>query len=180
MIRPVGHTVLEIPTFEEGCLRYRAPRREDFDTYAAFRMSDRAKGVGGPYNLSDSFDSFLELTGHWQMRGYGRWMIADLETDAPLGVVGPFFPIDWPEPEIAWSLFAGAEGRGLAFEAAQFCRRYAYDVLGWSTAISCTMPDNTRSIALAKRMGATQEADFQHPEIGPLNVWRHPGPEARA
>lgn len=170
--------MINIPEFDVGRLRYRAPRSGDFDAYAAFRTSERSVGVGGPYTRAQAFDSLCEIVGHWHLRGYGRWMIADRKTDAPLGIVGIFFPEDWPEPEIAWSVFEQAEGRGIALEAAKVARRYAYDTLGFSTLISCTMPDNARSIALAKRMGATYECDFPHPKIGPLNVWRHLAPEA--
>jgi ribosomal-protein-alanine N-acetyltransferase len=166
-----------IPTFEEGRLRYRAPRMEDFEAYHDFCASDRAAGVGGPYpHRADAFNRLAGLIGHWQLRGYGRWMVADRECDAPLGVVGLMFPEDWPEPEIAWSVFAAAEGRGIAFEAARFARRYAYDTLGWSTVISCIKPENTRSVALARRMGATYESDYDHPVIGTIQIWRHPSP----
>lgn len=174
------HTRIEIPTFEEGRLRYRAPRMEDFDAYAAFRASPRARGVGGPFPRSSTFAALAALVGHWHLRGYGRWIIADRETDLPLGIVGPFFPTDWPEPEIAWSVFAEAEGRGIAYEAARVARRFAYTVLGWTTVISCTKPDNDRSIALARRMGCVRDGTYDHPEEGPLLVWRHPGPEALA
>ena len=43
---------------------------------------------------------------------------ADRNDGAALGVVGLFYPEGWPEPELAWSLFANAEGRGVAREAA--------------------------------------------------------------
>ena len=45
-------------------------------------------------------------------------MVADRETDEPFGVVGIYHPLDWPEPEIGWSLYANAEGRGIGYEAA--------------------------------------------------------------
>ena len=107
-------------------------------------------------------------------------MVADKQTNAPLGIVGPIYPIEWPEPEIAWTVFAPAEGRGIAHEAALAARAYVYGTLGWTTVISCTLPDNVRSIALAKRMGAVQDESFIHPEYGELLVWRHPSPEALA
>ena len=176
MIAPVSVISIEIPVYEEGRLRYRAPRMEDFEAYAAFRASDRAKGVGGPYTRSDAFMTLSELAGHWNLRGYGRWMIADRETDEPLGVVGIMYPDDWPEPEIGWSVFEAAEGKGIAYEASCFSRRYAYEVLGWTRIISCTLPGNTRSEALAKRMGAVWEREFPHEDMGVLNVWRHLGP----
>ena len=112
------------------------------------------------------------------MRGYGRWMVADKHTDEALGVVGPFYPDDWPEPEIAWSVFEAAEGRGVAFEAAMASRDYAYKTLGWTTAISCVEPGNDRSIALARRMGAELEDDFTTVDGLLLHVFRHPAPEA--
>ncbi len=180
MRAPVDHMTVSIPVFEEGRLRYRAPRMPDFEAWAEFRASDRSKCVGGPYSRGNAFDSFCEITGHWDLRGYGRWLIADRDTDEPLGVVGLFYPEDWPEPEIAWSLFAAAEGKGIATEAAMFSRAYAYDVLGWSTAISCSMTGNTRSEALARRMGATFEREYRHPDLGTLNIWHHLGPEAVA
>ena len=171
-------TTITIPTFEEGRLRYRAPRMDDFDLYADFRASTRAKGVGGPYSRESAFDSLADIIGHWHLRGYGRWLIADRDTDAPLGVVGLMYPFGWPEPEIAWSVFDAAEGKGIAFEAACFSRRYAYGALGWKTLVSCVLPDNARSAALARRMGATQEGDFHHTDLGLLHVFRHQPAEA--
>jgi ribosomal-protein-alanine N-acetyltransferase len=175
---PLKHTTISIPVFEEGRLRYRAPAWEDFEAFADFRASPRAAGVGGPYSRASAFDSLADVIGHWHLRGYGRWMIADRKTNEPLGVVGLMCPAGWPEPEIAWTVFDKAEGKGIAFEAACFTRTYAYEVLGWQTLVSCVLPGNTRSAALAKRMKATQEEDFHHTDLGVLNVFRHLPPEA--
>ena len=166
-------TTISIPTLETERLILRAPRMDDFEAYAEFNASDRSKGVGGPYNRAKAWSRQCALIGQWQMRGYGRWMLEEKTTGKPMGVVGIYHPDDWPEAEIGWSLFADAEGKGYAFEAALASRSYAYDVLGWSTIISLTMDGNDRSEALARRMGATNEGIFQHPELGPLTVWRH-------
>ena len=140
-------------------------------------MSDRAAHVGGPNSRTQAFDKLGEIIGHWHLRGYGRWMVADKTTDEPLGVVGPFFPDDWPEPEIAWSVFEAAEGRGVAYEASLAARTFAYATLGWTTAISCTEPDNVRSQALAIRLGAVREDDFTTVDGLELQVYRHPAPD---
>jgi ribosomal-protein-alanine N-acetyltransferase len=169
-------TAVHIPTIETQNLRLRSPEWRDFDTYAAFRMGPRAAHVGGPNTRAQAFDKLGEIIGHWHLRGYGRWMVADKVTDAPLGVVGLFFPSDWPEPEIAWSVFDGAEGRGVAYEASLASRAYAYDTLGWKTVVSCTTPENTRSQALALRLGATREADFTTEDGMLLQVYRHEVP----
>lgn len=167
---------LTIPTLETERLRLRAPKPSDFEAYAAFCASARAAGVGGPFSREDAFRSFCALTGHWSVRGYGRWMVADRATDAPLGVVGLYCPEGWPEPELAWSVFEAAEGKGVAREAAGRARRFAYETLGWTTAISCTARDNLRSQALARRMGAVEDGVFVEPSGWELIVWRHPGP----
>jgi ribosomal-protein-alanine N-acetyltransferase len=170
----VSGTDIHIPTLETGRLRLRAPKASDLDAYAAFRASERARVLGGPYTRAQAFEQLGELIGHWHLRGFGRWMVADLASDAPLGVVGLFFPEDWPEPEIAWSLFEAAEGRGIAQEAAMAARDYAYSTLGWTTVVSLVAPDNVRSVALARRLGAQIEGRHPHPRFGALDIWRHP------
>ena len=93
-------------------------------------------------------------------------------------MVGLFYPEGWPEPEIAWTVFDGAEGRGIAFESATAARDHAYTALGWTTAVSLIAPDNPRSIALARRLGAVHDGDYPHPDHGTLQIYRHPAPEA--
>ena len=173
-------TALHIPTLETERFRLRVPVASDLPAYTDFCASPRASHVGGPFNAWQAHERLAAIVGHWQLHGFGRWLVADRTTDEPLGVVGLMHPPDWPEPEIAWSLFDAAEGRGVAFEAAMCARSYAYATLGWPRVISCVAPTNTRSIALARRMGAVHESDFDHPEIGPLQVWRHLSPKELA
>ncbi|MEM6823480.1 MAG: GNAT family N-acetyltransferase [Pseudomonadota bacterium] len=168
-----------IPEIETERLRLRLPRASDLPDHIAFRGSERAKGVGGPYDAASSVHHLEGIIGQWQLRGYGRWMVADKETDAPLGLVGIYHPEDWPEPEIGWSLYAAAEGKGIALEAATATRHYAYGTLKWTRIVSLIMPDNIRSIRLAERMGCTKTLPFQHPEFGQLDIWVHQGPGGR-
>lgn len=168
-------TTLHIPTLTTERLTLRAPVFEDFDAYADFRGSERATFVGGPHSRVKSFDKLCEIVGHWHLRGYGRWIVTDTGTGAPLGLVGIYYPEDWPEPELAWSLFEAGEGRSIAYEAALAARSYAYDTLGWTRLISCVSPDNSRSVALAKRLNAKFDYTYDHPELGPLDVWLHEG-----
>ena len=170
----------EIPTVETDRLRPRLPQMSDLDAFAAFRSSPRSSFVGGPFTRTESFRDLAVLIGQWHLRGYGRWMITDKSSGKPLGTTGVYHPEDWPERELAWSLFDAAEGRGIAFEAAMAARDFAYRVFGWSSIISCVDPANTRSVALAERMGATFERIFTHPSFGEMHVWRHPGPEGDA
>ncbi|MBF9028916.1 GNAT family N-acetyltransferase [Rhodobacterales bacterium HKCCE3408] len=169
-----------IPTLTTERLTLRAPAMSDFDAYADFRASERASFVGGPNTRMESWQQFCAIAGQWVVRGYGRWIAADRETDEPLGVVGLHHPLEWPEPEIGWSMFAAGEGRGLAYEAALGARDYAYRTLGWTTVVSLIDPQNERSMALGARMGCRADGVFQHPVFGPLHIWRHPSPSELA
>ena len=168
-----------IPTLRTERLVLRAPRPEDFEPYAAFAASPRSAGVGGPFGRAAAWSNWLRHWGHVAMRGYGRFAIARDDRAPAIGMCGPFFPEDWPEPEIAWTLWEG-EGEGLAFEAAAESRRFAYEVLGWETAISLVMADNARSSALARRLGCVRDGTFAHEVHGPMPVWRHPSAEELA
>ena len=168
-----------IPRLETPRLVLRAPKSGDFETWAACAGSDRARYIGGPIDRNLAWRAFCHLTGHWVHRGYSIFVIADRETDAALGMCGPWFPECWPEREIGWSILSPEnEGKGLAFEAATAARRFAYDVLGWTTAISMIDHGNDRSAALATRMGPAYETDYADDAIGPCRIFRHPGPEA--
>ena len=172
-------TLTGIPVIETARLRLRGPRVEDYEIYAEFLASDRSRHVGGPVPRVQAWRSFGHLTGHWVLRGYSMFILADLATDTALGMAGPWFPEGWPEPELGWSIWAAeAEGKGLALEAATAARAYAYGTLGWPTAISLIATGNTRSEALALRMGCTPDGTFDHETFGQSRIFRHPAPEA--
>ena len=165
-----------IPTLSTPRLTLRAPGAADYPAFAAFYASDRARFVGGPLGAEAAWRMLAMEIGHWQLRGYGRWMVDDRESRRTVGMVGLFCPEGWPEPEIGWDLFEGFEGKGYATEAGHAARDYAYDVLGWATAVSLVKPDNTASAAVCRRLGAVKEADFVHERHGRMQVWRHPAP----
>lgn len=166
-----------IPEIETDRLRMRLPRMDDLPAHAEFRASPRSKGVGGPFDYDSSFQHLAGIIGQWQLRGYGRWMVADKTTDEPYGIVGVYHPSDWPEPEIGWSIYGNAEGRGIAHEAALATRDFVYETLSWNRIVSMIMDDNDRSIRLAQRMNCTKTDVFEHAELGRLNIWVHPAPE---
>jgi RimJ/RimL family protein N-acetyltransferase len=93
-----------------------------------------------------------------------------------IGACGFIFREGWDEPELGWNLHDGYEGKGYAFEAASAARAYGAKHFDLSGVISYIDPVNRRSIALAKRLGATferktsllgQEADiYRHPKSG--------------
>jgi RimJ/RimL family protein N-acetyltransferase len=169
-----------IPVLTTERLVLRAPERGDFAPFAAHYASERSVFEDGPMSRAEAWRVFASAVGLWALRGYGAWSITDRESGAYLGEAGIFHPAHYPEPEIGWTVMAGAEGRGIAHEAAVAVRDWAYGTLGWTTLVSYIAEGNRRSIRLAERLGAWLEQDAAAPltEDGTL-VYRHPGPEAR-
>jgi RimJ/RimL family protein N-acetyltransferase len=168
----------DTPVIRTERLTLRAPRMDDYPAWEEFFTSDRARFVGGPGDVRSSWRAFAHVVGMWALRGFGSFVFTAKGADTPLGMTGPWYPMEWPEREIGWSVWtADAEGKGLAAEAALAARAYAYRDLGWQTAVSYIDPENARSIALARRLGCTPEADAAVPEAtAPLVTWRHPAP----
>ena len=167
---------MQIPTLESDRLLLRAPSMDDFEPFADFYASDRAKFVGGPLDRENAWRMLAMEIGHWTLAGFGRWTAVEKATETPVGLVGLFAPEGWPEPEIGYDLFAGHEGKGYATEAALVARAHAYDTLAWPTAISLIKPANAGSKAVAARMGAAFEEMYQHTRHGEIEIWRHPAP----
>jgi RimJ/RimL family protein N-acetyltransferase len=116
--------------------------------------------------------------GSWLLQGFGYWSLEEKATGRFLGSVGVGRQPRFPENEIGWILQADAEGQGFGFEAATAARNWAYQTLGWTTLVSYIEPANTRSIALAERLGARRDDAAAKPEGDPDDlVYRHPSPE---
>ena len=164
----------------------RAPQLSDFETIEAFLADKRSETLGaGNLDRTEAWKVFSRIAGMWFLRGYGIFVVEDKATGKPLGSIGPWYPITWPEKEIGWSIWsAEAEGKGIAFEAAQAARDYAFNTLGWETAVSYIDASNTRSRALAERLGAVLDPDADYPgkcteadDEEPCLVYRHSKPE---
>ncbi len=168
------------PVLETERLVLRAPGAADWPTFRAMMESDRGQFLRtGAYDLSNPWRNFNHLLGHWVTRGFGMFVFQEKGCDQGLGMSGPWFPETWPEQEIGWSVWLPeAEGRGFAYEAACAARRFAYDVLGWKTAVSYIAQGNDRSARLATRLGAVIDPAAISLGDPPVRVFRHPSPEA--
>lgn len=164
----------DTPVLNTARLTLRAPAARDWPHWRAMMASPRAAFIGGPQDERMAWRSFGHVIGHWVMRGFGMFVLCRRDSDTPLGMAGPWFPASWPEPEIGWNLWQeAAEGKGFAFEAAEAARDFAFARLGWTTCVSYIAPDNTRSIALARRLGAEPDETAAWPGEDRLTVWRH-------
>jgi RimJ/RimL family protein N-acetyltransferase len=110
--------------------------------------------------------------GHWQMRGYGVWMVEDAGDGSFVGRVGLFHPDGWDEPELNWIIVPALRGQGLATEAARAVRDVAFGPLGMTSMISLVKPGNEASRRVAAKVGAIAAETVSFPD-GPLQTWRY-------
>lgn len=162
-----------IPVLDTQRLTLRAPRKSDLPTLTAFFQTERSHTVSGPATPPEVFSKLTSMIGHWAIMGHGLWAIEARDNGDFLGWTGVICPPEWDEPELAWTVFAHAEGKGYAFEAARAVRAFAAQEMKLDGLISYIHPDNTRSAALAERLGATLETTRTW-RGAPIHIYRHP------
>ncbi len=157
-----------IPTLQTDRLTMRAPKLSDFERWAEFFASDRSKWERGPLDRVQGYQTWAADVALWQLRGYGAFGIEDRATGAYLGEVGIYEPEGFPQTELGWFVVPEAEGRGYAFEGAKAVMAWARARFGWDRLCSIIDPGNTRSIALARRLGGVPDPSL--PGIDPGDV----------
>lgn len=165
-----------VPTLETERLVLRSWREADFGPYAELMAdADRSQYIGGPLTDVEAWRKMAGIVGHWQLRGYGTWAVAQRSDGAFVGYAGPWYPYGFPEPEIGWAVLPAYAGQGYATEAARAAIAHAFDVLGWKTAISIIAEGNTASERVAERLGAIRGPTTEF-RGWPVAIWRHPTP----
>lgn len=167
-----------LPRIETPRLVLRAITLADFPTFhEIFTDPARAQGLGGPFDRAGVWNEFTECVSGWLLRGHGAWAIEKKSGGETLGFTLVHMEYGDREPELGWFLTASAEGRGFAFEAATAARSHALKTLKLDSLVSYVDPSNTRSAALAARLGASrdpgEEAALEAACGAPVQVWRH-------
>ena len=169
-----------IPRLDTERLVLRALSQADFEPLAAFFASDEARFVGGPMDRVAAWRHVAASAGSWVLRGFGEFAVEDKASGRLAGLVGPWFPEGWPEKEIGWIVLPEFQQRGFGFEAAARTIRFAYEELGWKTAISCIAVDNHASASLAEKLGASCGGEMEFKPYGKFPFYRHLPPAAFA
>ena len=111
------------------------------------------------------------IEAHFRQHGFGLYA-AELRCNGSfIGFVGlslPSFQAAFtPCVEIGWRLAADYWGQGLATEGAREVVRYGFEVLEVPELVSFTVPANTRSIRVMKKLSMTSDPkdDFDHPRL---------------
>jgi RimJ/RimL family protein N-acetyltransferase len=149
----------EIPTLETARLILRGPSLTDFDDLCAmFGDPEVVKHVGGvPLTSEDVWQRILRYVGHWQLFGFGTWIVRD-KAGAFVGEVGL---LDYRRvissaleiPEVGWGLARAQQGKGYATEAVRAVLAWGDQRFGGGPMSAIIDVDNAPSLRLAERCG---------------------------
>ena len=131
----------------------------DFEPLYVLLESDRAQFLGGSFTRKLSWQWIAAEAGSWTLKGFGSWGVELRETGNFVGQIGTNQPHHLPELEIGWFFLAGSEGKGYARQGATAILDWVRSRLKPETLVSYIDPQNLRSIALAKRLGALSDPD---------------------
>jgi RimJ/RimL family protein N-acetyltransferase len=157
--------VTAIPTLTTERLLLRPFRDADLDAYAELCADAEVMrwiGDGETMNRGGAWRHMAMLLGHWDLRGYGPWALERRDTGEVVGRGGLWEPDGWPDTEVGWTLRRGFWGNGFATEAGRATLDWAFGELGRDRIIAVIEPGNTRSIAVAERLGMEPDGHFDH------------------
>ena len=156
------------PRLETQRLILRAMTPDDFPDFAAMSADPivrRYSDDGQPRSEEESWSSFLIISGHWAMTGYGGWAIEEKSTGAFVGELG-FMDRKRDRgsdlagvPEMGWGVIPAVFGKGYATEAVNAALAWGRGHFGPARVIALTTADNTASIRVAEKCGFKE---FRH------------------
>jgi len=157
-----------VPVIETARLRLRGHAVDDAEKLAALWNDEGVtRYIGGrPQTAEESWNRLLRYVGHWQLLGFGYWVVEEKATGAFVGEAGlaeyrrEIVPALGTVAEAGWVLAGGKQGIGYATEAVMA-------VLGWgrehfgAVPVACMIhPENRASIRVAEKCG------FRRREVG--------------
>lgn len=156
------HKQVFAPRLETARLILRAHRLEDFDSYAALWADPEVTkhmGDGKPKSKEEAWTSFLRQVGHWQMLGFGGWLVCEKSTGKSVGQIGyndrrreRSSDLDGV-PELGWMFSPSASGKGYATGSLAGVLEWGKRELGQVRVIAITALENFASMRVAQKCG---------------------------
>jgi RimJ/RimL family protein N-acetyltransferase len=156
---------MQIPVVKTDRLVLRGYRLDDFPHCAAMWADPdvtRHIADGAPRSGEESWKSFLSISGHWELMGFGTWAVDERTTGRLVGSVGfvermrDRGPKLEDAPELGYGFVSSAGGQGFATESVKAAVEWARSHFGKTRLIAIVAPDNLASIRVAKKCGFTE------------------------
>lgn len=169
---------VSIPDLHESArLHLARPQEDDWaELHAYYSDAECARYTfGNPLPPEETRRVVGALLKHWLRHGYGPYVLREKATAGVVGLVGLWFPREWPETEIKWAILRRHWGKGYASEAARAVLALLPTCLPGMRPISLIHAENERSIALAEALGAALEKRLEF-RNAPFRQYRHREP----
>jgi RimJ/RimL family protein N-acetyltransferase len=118
---------------------------------------DVMRFVGKPGDISVAWRNVAMMIGHWQMLGYGMWIVVNRDDGQVIGRAGLWNEAGGPGLELGWLIRKSGWGRGYATEAARAALIWAWQHAGGDHIISVIHAENHPSIRIAEKLGQQLE-----------------------
>src|ERR1700722_10901396 len=164
-----------VPVLETERLKLRGHRMDYFQASAAMWADPVVtRHFGKSYTEEEAWTRFLRYFGHWDLLGFGYWVVEEKATGNFAGEIGfADYKRDLETslkqaPEIGWVLASQSHGKGYATEAVLAALAWGDRYFG-DPRTSCIIdPENLPSIRVAEKCGyrEVQSAIYkQHPSL---------------
>ena len=153
------------PVLKTDRLILRAHTLADFaGCFILWSDPDVTRFIGGrPSTAEEIWSRMLRYAGHWQLLGYGYFVVTDRETGTIIGECGlanfhrDIEPSLGDTPEAGWVLLPQYQRRGLAREALTAVLAWA-DTAKMPRTVCMVDPENRASLRLATSVGYAEYA----------------------
>ncbi|MGH3926961.1 MAG: GNAT family N-acetyltransferase [Pseudonocardiaceae bacterium] len=167
------------PTLDTERLLLRPFRESDLAAYTAVLQAEpvrRSLHLPDDVGCQEAWAHMASWLGQWELRGSGQWALEEKRSGAFIGRAGLHHPerADWPGIEVGWTLHPDHWGKGCATEAGARSIAYAFNELEAQEVFSLILPENHRSVGVARRLGFRflEERVISHFPLMPHGVWR--------
>jgi RimJ/RimL family protein N-acetyltransferase len=154
------------PLLETERLHLRQFRADDLNASHALWCEPAVyKFISGkPSSVEDIWKGILQTIGHWQLLGYGYWVIEDKVSGRAIGNIGfgdfrrDLVPDMNDTPEAGWSIMTAFHGKGIGTEALRAMLAWGDVHLPHAKTACIIAPENIASVRLAQKFGFREVA----------------------
>lgn len=125
---------------------------------------DVMRFVGKPGTITVAWRNVAMMIGHWQMRGYGMWIVIERTSGDIIGRAGLWNEEGGPGLELGWLIRKSSWGRGYATEASRAALDWAWAHVDTDHIISVIHAENLQSIRIAQKLGMMLDRTESRPD----------------
>jgi RimJ/RimL family protein N-acetyltransferase len=129
-----------------------------------------------PPTEAEIIDGLAAKTDHWDLHGFGLWLLRDRDTGAAVGRGGLqyTYTAGLHDVEAAWAILPERWGEGFATELAFACVEVGFAQLELRQIVAFTLPDNVASRRVMEKAGFVYERDIVHAGLAHVLYVRRP------